>query len=218
MKRTLMLVIAVLSTVVTQGSGTEEADKSGNIFDGCDSTMVKAGEVTTLPKDTVYEPDYDLSFELISQFEGFRSKSYHCTKGVRTIGYGTTEYLVDALTKDGYNVGFTLDDTITEKQGRRLLVKYVEIIESKLVKIYGEGYKRLHPYVRSAIHSRAYQIGWYGFVKNVVSRNTELERGLVDGDNDKVVECLSDWSRCKYKDRREKEYKFALKFRETNTK
>ncbi len=30
--------------------------------------------------------------ELIADFEGFRSKPYHCSAGVSTIGFGTTHY------------------------------------------------------------------------------------------------------------------------------
>lgn len=55
-------------------------------------------------------------YELIKEFEGFRSEAYKCPAGQWTIGYGSTMYEDGTKVKEG--------DTINEKDAERLLEHY----------------------------------------------------------------------------------------------
>lgn len=57
-------------------------------------------------------------YELIKEFEGFRSKAYKCPAGQWTIGYGSTMYEDGTQVKEG--------DIINEADAERLLEHYCE--------------------------------------------------------------------------------------------
>lgn len=55
-------------------------------------------------------------YELIKEFEGFRSEAYKCPAGQWTIGYGSTIYEDGTKVKEG--------DTINERDAERLVEHY----------------------------------------------------------------------------------------------
>lgn len=55
-------------------------------------------------------------YELIKEFEGFRSEAYKCPAGQWTIGYGSTMYEDGTKVKEG--------DTINERDAERLVEHY----------------------------------------------------------------------------------------------
>lgn len=57
-------------------------------------------------------------YELVKEFEGFRSEAYQCSAGVWTIGYGTTIYPDGTRVKRG--------DKIDERTAEKMLEHYCE--------------------------------------------------------------------------------------------
>lgn len=55
-------------------------------------------------------------YELLKEFEGFRSEAYQCSAGVWTIGYGTTIYPDGTRVKEG--------DKIDERTAEEMLEHY----------------------------------------------------------------------------------------------
>lgn len=68
--------------------------------------------------------------DMIKYFEGYREKSYRCSAGIWTIGYGSTRYGIKEPVKQG--------DKITKRSAERLLkedIKYFEDKVNRLIKV-----------------------------------------------------------------------------------
>lgn len=104
-------------------------------------------------------------FNLIKEFEGFRSKAYLCPAGVWTIGYGNTFYPSGHKVRQG--------ETITEKEAEKLLRITVESFAdrvNKLVRV------PVTSNQFSALVSLAYNIGVGAFTNSTLLRLVNEKR------------------------------------------
>mgnify|MGYP000616131756 CR=1 FL=1 len=102
--------------------------------------------------------------ELVKEFEGFRSKPYLCPAGYLTIGYG---HVVTPQEKE------RLVKSITEEEALRLLVWDLIKVEWRLYPLI---HVLIHPWMRDALVSFAFNVGIYAF------RASTLRRKLNAGD------------------------------------
>ena len=98
------------------------------VFFGCQGqkAFVISHKVTDRPLlvfPSVKRYDWDKELEAgLVHFEGFRSRPYYCSAGVRTIGYGCTD---KSTTRKAW---------ISEKEARALLLKEVEKAKAQVLK------------------------------------------------------------------------------------
>jgi len=102
--------------------------------------------------------------ELVKEFEGFRSEPYLCPAGYLTIGYG---HVVTPQEKE------RLVKSITEEEALRLLVWDLIKVEWRLYPLI---HVLIHPWMRDALISFAFNVGIYAF------RASTLRRKLNAGD------------------------------------
>jgi lysozyme len=95
-----------------------------------------------------------------------RAKPYLCPAKVPTLGFGSTYYL------DGTKVKLT-DDAITKEVGRQLLLRqlvgYAAGVD-RVIKV------KMHPWMRAACISLAYNIGTGAFAKSTLVRMINAKR------------------------------------------
>ena len=113
----------------------------------------------------------NIGINLIKEFEGFESKSYKCSAGVWTIGYGATYYMDGTPVKEG--------DTITKEEAEKLLD---EMSEEKYG-VYVDKYvtSDINPYQRDALISFAYNCG------NANLKSSTLLKKVNTNPNDKTI-------------------------------
>ena len=105
--------------------------------------------------------------ELIKGFEGLRLKAYKDSRGIPTIGYGSTSYaLVPGLVKRFGRTAVKMGDTITEAEANQLLDVYIDQLATKIT----QALKRPNPTPNqlAALISLGYNLGPAGLLNSSV--------------------------------------------------
>jgi lysozyme len=118
-------------------------------------------------------PTPEQGVSLIERWEGWhkslpdgRAAPYVCPAGVVTIGFGTTYWL------DGRRIKMS-DDAITREVGKQLLLRQLQTYAAtvdRVIKI------AIHPWMRAALISLAYNIGTGAIAKSTVVRMVNQRR------------------------------------------
>lgn len=105
--------------------------------------------------------------ELIKQFEGLRLKAYKDSRGIPTIGYGNTSYiLVPSISKRFGRNAVRLGDTITQAEADLLLDANIDQLATKIT----QALKRPNPTPNqlAALISLGYNLGVAGLLNSSV--------------------------------------------------
>jgi lysozyme len=111
------------------------------------------------------------AIELVAEFEGFRSHVYLCPAGVRTIGYGTTQYAGRVIPP-----GLSISEPVARNWLRADLERFGDKIRP-LIKV------ALSVNEWAAILSLAYNIGPSAFRRSSVLRNLNAGERLAAADS-----------------------------------
>lgn len=113
------------------------------------------------------KPVIEKAKELIKGFEGFRLKAYKDGKGVPTIGYGNTSYiLVPSIANRFGRNAVKMGDTITQAEADQLLDANIDLLATKIT----QSLKRPNPTTNqlAALISLGYNLGVTGLLKSTL--------------------------------------------------
>lgn len=151
--------------------------------------------------------------------EGWRSRSYKCTKGVTTIGHGITNMGVREINRilgTDYKL-IKAGDCITKEESIRFMKDYCRCADVYF-KVNYKGWRQVLPYVKTSIMSYCYQRGWYRFDEKVMGKGKgyAMRKALHEGDNDMIIKLLEENTlNDGYRSRREHEIANAKKIFKT---
>lgn len=113
------------------------------------------------------KPVIEKAKELIKGFEGLRLKAYKDSRGIPTIGYGNTSYvLVPSIAKRFGRNAVKMGDTITQVEADQLLDANINQLATKIT----QSLKRPNPTPNqlAALISLGYNLGVAGLLKSTL--------------------------------------------------